>query len=238
MTALYRYVLDTDGRGWARPSVDKYNHGQSTLSTTKDVVAALAGRPEPNAVERCGGIDAGPYGLSRRLRWTEDDSDVPYFDNDTRPHSLVVPWRPRRPVLYGIRDAGCHRALFDHCGHAAAKGVHVRTLHSWLDATVLPLVRPEAVTKVVDWYPALWGAALVTRYLQREAVMAEDNDDYDDSDWSNVPNTNFYAAVILASASACCLATILCTMSCFNRCGRDLCGYFLCIKQSTDSVEK
>lgn len=232
--------MDTDGRGWARPLVAKYNRGQSALSSTKDVIAAMAGKPEPETVERCGGVDAGPYGLSRRLRWTEDHSDVPYFDNDTRPHSLVVPWRPRRPVLYGIRDAGCHRALFEHCGHAAANGVHVHVLHSWLDTTVLPIIEPEAVAKAVDWYPALWGVMLMTRYLQR-AIVTENNDDYNSSDKSNVPNSNFYAAVVLASAFICCLATILFTASCLNRCGRGLClvfGHALCIRQSTDSIEK
>lgn len=149
------------------------------------------------ADKRCGGVDAGPYGLAQ---WTAAGlSVVPYFDDSTRPRSLVVPWRPGRLVLYSVDDAGCHRALYDHCVRAAdnVSGRGARAaLRQWMDRAVGPLVG-SAESAAGLWYPALWGASLVRRRLgtadigkataQMVAVAP--------------PNFNFYAAVVLVSMS-------------------------------------
>lgn len=211
-----RYVLGTDGRGWARPVEGKRSVGGGVaVARTEDEVAAAG---------RCGGVDGGPYGLQRQ-RWQRsavDGVDVPFFDNQTRPHSVVVPWRPARPVLFGVRDSGCHRALFDHCAGAVprrpADALHdvatikrVRALRSWVDAAVLPLVTPAAATG--RWYPALWGASLAARRLEQATVAVRVDDGNHPSDAENMdyPNVNFYAFVVLVSAFLCWTAA-LCTL--------------------------
>lgn len=169
-------------------------------------------------------MDAGPYGLSRRRRWTTADDgtgvEVPYFDNNTRPRSLVLPWRPARPVLYGVQDAGCHRALYDHCARTAGalSERHVRALREWLNATVLPLVTTASST--ARWYPALWGARLAARQLDAAlataaaAATAADgfydyySDEFADADESMTPNGNFYATFVLVSTFVCWTAAL------------------------------
>lgn len=158
---------------------------------------------------RCGGVDAGHYGL------LGNDDPVPYFDNDTRPHSVVVPWRQGRTVLYGVRDAGCHWTLFDHLATATAANVSARmaTLRQWLDEVVLPLVTARATDR---WYPALWGATLVARLLEDADAVARVGGRVGrdggrghrlqmDSDWTTpeVPGHNFYAGIVLLSAYVC-----------------------------------
>jgi len=183
---------------------------------------------DDGSAERCGGVDAARYGLLRRWRPTGTAADhsgdvytgaVPFFDNDTWPHSLVVPWRPGRPVLYGIGDAGCHRALFDHCATAMVAGERARraALRQWLDVAVRPLVTAPAADR---WYPALWGAALVARRLdeadggggQGGRGGGRTNRQLD-CDWTtaDAPDVNFYAAAVLASASVCWSAALYVT---------------------------
>lgn len=193
----------------------------------RDAAVARSGE-EVASSGRCGGVDAGPYGLLRQ-RWRRsvvDAVDVPFFDNQTRPHSVVVPWRPARPVLFGVQDSGCHRALFDHCAGAVPRlqpvdardavtvDRRVRVLRSWMDATVLPLVTPAAAAG--HWYPALWGASLAARDL--EVATTEDvavgNRTYhhlQDDDSVGGPNANFYAFLVLVSAYLCWMAA-LCTL--------------------------
>lgn len=201
----------------------------------RDGDTVTTSRPAPRRVkpdgrpseQRCGGVDAGPYGLSRRRRWWladdiggggDDGVEVPFFDNDTRPRSVVVPWRPGRPVLFGVRDAGCHRALFDHCARTAGaqSELHVRALREWMNGTVLPLLKVDTG----PWYPALWGARLAVRQLDKTAAATAaattDNDDhYRDYYFDGiadaelvVPNGNFYATVVLTSATICWTAAL------------------------------
>lgn len=169
--------------------------------------AELKGRGKPAAVppreldaaadKRCGGVDGGLYNLAQ---WTTAGLGVvPYFDDGTRPRSLVVPWRPGRLVLYSVDDAGCHRALYDHCvraaGNMSGRGARV-ALRQWMDRAVGPLVGP-AESAAGRWYPALWGVSLARRRLgpadvgkataQMVAVA--------------LPNFNFYAALVLVSTS-------------------------------------
>jgi len=155
---------------------------------------------------RCGGVDAGRYGL------LGNDDPVPYFDNDTRPHSVVVPWHQGRTVLYGAGDAGCHQTLFDHLTTATAANMCTRraTLRQWLNEAVLPLVTARATDR---WYPALWGATLVARRLEDADAVAcaggrSDSRDHRlqvDCDWTTaeVPGHNFYAGIVLVSAYVC-----------------------------------
>lgn len=190
--AVRRYALNTDGRGWARPTATPPAEPTGRGKRPRDPAAAAADK-------RCGGVDAGPYGLAQ---WTAAGLGVvPYFDDGARPRSLVVPWRPGgRLVLYSVDDAGCHRALYDHCVRAAgnASGRAARAaLRKWMDRAVGPLVEPAESTSG-RWYPALWGASLVRRRLgpadvgKATARMAA---------VALPPNFNFYAAVVLASAS-------------------------------------
>lgn len=234
----HRYVLGTDGRGWARPSAGQ----QHPPDPQADAAAVAAVRPIEEA-KRCGGIDAGPYGLLRRRSPENDDhggGDVsvsPYFDNDTRPTSLVVPWQPHRPVLYSVRDAGCHRVLFDHCvrsvggsRHDASTGRHY--VGRWLDAAVRPLVTREAVAATGRWYPALWGASVLVRHLggpltdrhSNHSASPNDDDDHDRRPIA-APNANLYAAIVLASTSVCWMVATLATFA-----GRPP------VEQSADSV--
>lgn len=162
-------------------------------------------RPGDGSAERCVGVAAGRYGL------LGNNDPVPSFDNNTRPHSVVVPWRQGRTVLYGIRDAGCHRTLFDHLATATAANMRSRsaTLRQWLDETVLPLVMAETTDR---WYPALWGATLVARRLKDVDAVTRVGDRGGrghhlqvDCDWTTAegPSHNFYATIVLVSAYVC-----------------------------------
>lgn len=215
-----RYILDTDGRSWAKPKLieaRKYSKGPENVVTLKAVTNL-----DESAMNRCGGVDAGPYGLLHRRRQrivVDEDTgvDVPYFDNDTRPHSLVLPWRPRQPLLFGVRNDNCYRALFDYCSRIASqcKASHTHAFRKWINATVLPLVSPEADR----WYPALWGATLAAQQLDR-ATTNDTSDDYSgellDTDILMVPNGNFYAFIVLASALVCWTVALCITL--YDRC--------------------
>ncbi|CAI6348636.1 unnamed protein product [Macrosiphum euphorbiae] len=210
-----KYILGTDGRGWARPIVrDQRSSEDVSLAMWQaaERKPRTAVRPGDGSLERCGGVAAGSYGL------LGNDDPVPYFDNNTRPHSVVVPWRQGRTVLYGIRDAGCYRTLFDHLAAANMRG-RSATLRQWLDEAVLPLVTARATDQ---WYPALWGVTLVARRLKDVDAVTHIGDldgrgggrghrlqvDYD---WTtaDVPGHNFYAAIVLASAYVCWLVALI-----------------------------
>lgn len=212
-----RYVLDTDGRGWAKP--------RPAEATSMLLPSMAVTSPDGPAANRCGGVDAGPYGLLhrrrlRRRRVVVDDGtgvDVPFFDNDTRPRSLVLPWRPGQPVLLGVWNENCYRALFDYCSRTAvgSKPSHTHALRKWLNATVLSLVTPESDR----WYPVLWGATLAAQQFDR-AIANNTSDDYSEelpeADEPAAPNGNFYATIILASSLAS-WTTALC-ITLYNRC--------------------
>jgi len=168
--------LRTDGRGWAKPAELRGGGHDAAAQTVM-----------PPA-ERCGGVDAGPYGLGR-------DAEQPYFDDDAQPHSLVVRWSRGKYVLYSVEDAGCYRALFDHCVRraAAADPEGRRALREWMRRTVTPLATPAAGR----WYPALWGTLSVARRLETEAATGSFATD-DGGAGAVSPNYNFYAALILA----------------------------------------
>ncbi|VVC30009.1 Hypothetical protein CINCED_3A016216 [Cinara cedri] len=194
-----KHVLGTDGRGWAKPT------------------AGIRDPPYPEADDRlvrffvpteetkyCGGVDAGPYVPPANDNGTGRESAPPLFDENTRPHSLVIPWQPLRPVLYSVRDASCHRALFDYCVRSVYSGRHDheavrRHVGQWLDAAVGPLVTPEAATG--RWYPALWGASVAIRHVAGPPVdhnperRTNPNDDYY---LRTAPDFYFYAAVVFA----------------------------------------
>jgi len=169
-------------------------------------------RPGNRLAGRCCGVDAGQYGLLR------NHDPVPYFDNDTRPHSVVVPWRQGRVVLYGVRDAGCHQMLFDHFVTATGADMRDRraTLRQWLDEAVLPLVTARATDR---WYPALWGATLVARRPEVADVVARDGGRGGrsghrlqlDCDWTTAegPGHTLYAAIVLASSCVCWSVSLL-----------------------------
>lgn len=202
--------MGTDGRGWARPTaVRRAGHWTSTVRPVVDDESA----------GQCGGVNAARYGLLRKWTKTAVDGDVdgytdalPFFDNDTRPHSLVVPC-PERPVLYGIRDAGCHQTLFDHLATAAATDMRPRraALRQWLDKVVLPLAK--AAPAADRWYPALWGVTLAARRLDEadgggpRVVRRGDGRDHRqlDCDWTteDVPGFGFYAFIVLLSTAVC-----------------------------------
>lgn len=218
----HRYVLGTDGRGWARPTASGRHRSDAApavqrraghwTSTVRPVV-------DDESTGQCGGVVAAQYGLLRR--WTKTaaaDVDgytdaVPSFDNDTRPHSLVVPWRPERPVLYGVRDAGCHQTLFDHLVTAAAAGMRARraALRQWLDEVVLPLAKTAPAAD--RWYPALWGVTLAAKRLDeadgggsRGGRRGGGRDHRQlDCDWTtaDVPGFDFYASIVLLSTAVC-----------------------------------
>lgn len=202
--------MDTDGRGWARPrlAVAQNQLDDPRNGTTMKVES------EPS-MKRCGGVDVGPYGLlHRRRRIAVDDGagvDVPFFDNDTRPHSLVVPWNPGQPVLFNVQNADCHWMLFDYCTRIANKSKpHAYALRKWMNATVLPLLTPETG----HWYPVLWGAAQAAQQFGT-ATADTTNDDYlddllPDVDITAVPNGNFYATIILVPTMVCWMMA-LCT---------------------------
>jgi len=180
---------------------------------------------------RCGGVDVGRYGLLRPSPTKKTGSGasdvedvytdhVPFFDNDTRPHSLVVPWRQGRTVLYGVQNAGCHQALFGHLATATAADMRSRrtTLRQWLDEAVLPLVTAQATDR---WYPALWGVTLVARRLEEADVggrgggRIHDRGHHQlDCDWTTEegPDHNFYAAIVLACAYVCWLFALYITI--------------------------
>ncbi|XP_022160964.1 uncharacterized protein LOC111027058 [Myzus persicae] len=236
-----KYVLKTDGRGWAKPIASDQRSGVDVSSAMRRT-AERTPRPtirlsdgDDGSAGRCGGVDVSPYGLLRPSPPTKtaagaaDVEDVyadrvPFFDNDTRPHSLVVPWRQGRAVLYGVRDAGCHQALFGHLATATAADMRPRraNLRQWLDQAVLPLVTTRATDR---WYPALWGVTLVARRLEEADVSglggglvggqdggrSHDRGHHQlDCDWTTEegPGHNFYAAIVLASAYVCWLLAL------------------------------
>lgn len=205
--AAHRYVLGTDGRGWARPTAGR----RRPPDPLGDAAVVAAIRPIEET-KRCGGVDADPYNLqpwwsAENNRNGHDDVSVSsIFDNDTRPHSLVVPWRPLRSVLYSVRDAGCHRMLFNYCVRSVGQDRydHSAVRHhvgQWLDAVVGPLVSPEAVA-AGRWYPALWGASVIVRHLGEPPVNRTPGHPNDSHRRPiATPNDNFYEAVVLVSAS-------------------------------------
>lgn len=160
----FRHVLITDGRGWTMPSlppgqVEKDGYGRPEPQWTFNKTA----KPEMCA----GGVDI-PFDLSN------NDSDLPVFDNSARPNSLAVPLRHAHFTLFNVQSEGCHRALFDFCQIAAAQlrsavdpddvaesGVYARALLVWMKVTVGPLLKAANG----HWYPVLWGATEATRRL-------------------------------------------------------------------------
>lgn len=237
---LYRYILDTDSRGWARPEVVVRRKEDARNKDWKKDAGNSVELGEAVVVKRCGGVDAGPYGLLRRRRTPNDNDDddydddgsgvIPLFDDDARPHSVIVPWRPRRPVLYSVRDAGCHRALYDHCYRAAIRSVHghdsgpARNALAWLQS-----VAGSHVNATGPWCPALWGAALAGQVLNsaltHKPVAADEEYDYYFDGWTDgvefsIPGSNFYAAIILVSATVCWIINVI---------------VFLCIRRIDDT---
>jgi len=220
----HRYILGTDGRGWARPIMSDQQSDEDGSSAAMWPAAerlprsTVRPRDDDLSAGSCSGVDVSRYGLLRQVRPTKtaagaaDVEDAytdpaPLFDNDTRPHSLVVPWRQGRSVLYGVRNSGCHQTLFDYLTTATAANMGSRraTLRQWLDDTVLPLVTARATDR---WYPALWGATLAARRLKQVDVANRiDTRGHHqlDCDWTTMeaPSYNFYAAIVLMSASVC-----------------------------------
>ncbi|XP_026808316.1 uncharacterized protein LOC113550585 [Rhopalosiphum maidis] len=223
-----KHILGTDGRGWARPTLSGHRSEEDVAPTVRRAGwprSTVRPRDDDKSAGHCRGVNASQYGLLRRWRPTKKaaagaaDADdvytdaVPFFDNDTLPHSLVVPWRSGRPVLYSVWDAGCHQTLFDYLVTATAAGARVRrtALRQWLDEVVLPLVKAPATDR---WYPALWGVTLVARRLaEADRVgpgVSRDNRQLD-CDWTtaDAPNVNFYAFIVLLSTGVCWSAAAL-----------------------------
>lgn len=207
--------MNTDGRGWARPK-----RTDAVVDPKVRLKISSGTGDRGGSSDRCGGVDAGVYGLQEQWRPKKalgggraQASDVvyggavPFFNNDTDPRSLVVPWRPERPVLFSIRDAGCHKALFDHCAMASTQIWRI-ALRQWLDEVVLPLVTARACTD--RWYPALWGVKLVARRLDQADRSGGRGNRELDCDWKTVdaPNANLYAAFVLVSPFLCWTAAL------------------------------
>lgn len=208
--------MGTDGRGWARPELSSKRGrsgggGGGPLSRAAKPAELMSARP---AEKRCGGVDASPYGLVRhRLLAEAEDFALPFFDDDERPGSVVVPWLPGRPVLFSVRDVGCYRALFNHCARVYVRAVrgddrtagrmHLLALRAWLNRTVAPLVGGSAAALAGPcrrrFYPALWGAATVVRHVDRAAVAIDRLYLGVDQPGRETPNYNFYTAVVLSS---------------------------------------
>lgn len=180
-------------------------------------------------------VDAGPFGLL-------DDGQVPFFDRDGRPRSVVVPWPQRHVALFGVRAAGCRSVLAHHCALTAARLLsdrddalltNARQLATWTRTSVWPLMATN------DWYPALQGMVAATHRLERAVAAASgprSGDVPGHDDQLTVFNANFYVAVILASLSVF-WTLVLCTFDGFLV--QYLCsafGHALCITQLTDSM--
>ncbi|KAE9538787.1 hypothetical protein AGLY_005369 [Aphis glycines] len=217
-----KYVLGTDGRGWARPTASGRNRSGAAPPVRRAGHQTSTVRPvvDDESAGQCGGVDAARYGLLRRWTKTAVDGDVdgytnaaPSFDNDTRPHSLVVPC-PERPVLYGMRDAGCHQTLFDHLATAGAAAPPPRraALRQWLDGVVLPLAKTAPAAD--RWYPALWGVNLAARRLDEADGGGPRGGGRDhrqlDCDWTTEdgPGLEFYASIVLSSTAVCWTAAL------------------------------
>lgn len=197
MCFLLRYILNTDGRGWKRPAAVLSKPGDHNGTGRDELVTKIAAE---QTAGRCGGVDAGPYGLAAHQ--DTDDAFVPFLDSLTRPHSVVVPWQPGRAVLYGMWHVGCHRALFDHCNRAtstsASAGRRVRALHKWMTTAVEPHVTPSACA-TNRWYPGMWGVLPAARRLKAVTATHGTIADGEPYPGARAPNHLLYAIVVVFS---------------------------------------
>lgn len=143
---LRRFVLDTDGRGWARPFTGDFS----------GPVAAATVAPVPDP---CSALRLDPL---------SGEVPLPAFDDDRNPGSVAVPFASGRR-LFSVDAIDGDRPLLRY--YALASGCvespqFRRKLHGWFNHTVRPLLAPGR-----RWYPALAGASVV---IQQSAAAATD----------------------------------------------------------------
>lgn len=209
-----RFVLNTDGRGWATAATTTSGSPGATADDLND------GFTDEFVDNPCDALYPGP---------TEPDGrrtvPVPAFDDDARPGSLAVPFAvgqrlfdvdDGRPVL--VR----YYRLAAACAAAGGAGRFRRDARRWLDASVAPLL----ARRRRRWYPVLAGAARVVRAAaenvthgptpsdsgprrRRYAIGAADGPDPDwpacddddrPVDWTQ-PNVYVFALIVAMSLS-------------------------------------
>lgn len=227
LSSVYRFILDTDGRGWISSSEVEGRIDLNVVADGGNVKDDIIFRDhsEHNTNENsCGALYLEPsIGLQPIV------PAVPAFDNDQHPGSLVVPFANGKR-LFSVDSPGVtvdnnripllvrYYMLATRCTSAAPDPFR-RDIRRWIDEAVVPLLRRNR------WYPVLAGVSHVIRAVmadtattdgaRRKRIVASqdfvssrpiDRDDKwpvcDDGPHGRLPNTNVFLFVVWLSLTS------------------------------------